>query len=330
MSKLIVLLLPLAVFGLPPRKALELDCECGKENTETTRISGGSIASPNQYPWMARLQIGCGGSLISDRHVLTAYHCITAGKREGLSNEGAGDWVKVSVHDQWNSSDYQIAHVDRAVWPDKSVTGHHDIAIIILAEPVTFERTIQPICLPASDERVYKGEQTTHAGWGATHYVPGVDWSSEQSTLLKHIDLTVSYARASKNYFWTDIAIIDGVPQDPCNGDSGGPLMHQDPTTKRWTIIGTVRGGGYDCRSGTWNHNRKGGWNKVTAHLDWIKDILAEDSATATCASNSVSQSCTPKADSWSGDCSKYVWACTDSRYPWYKEACSTTCDYCP
>jgi len=261
MSKLIVLLLPLAVFGLPPRKALELDCECGKENTENNRISGGSIASPNQYPWMVRLQTGCGGSLISDRHVLTAYHCV---------DRGAGSWVKVSVHDQWNSSDYQTVAVDRAVWPDKSVTGHHDIAIIILAEPVTFERTIHPVCLPASDELVYKGERTTHAGWGMTHVGSG------QSRYLKHVDLTVSYAPTYKNYFYTDIAIIDGVPHDPCAGDSGGPLMHQDPTTKRWTIIGTVYGGGYDCRTGNGAY-RKGYWNKVTAHLDWIKDILAND-----------------------------------------------------
>merc|ERR1719187_1641056 len=86
------------------------ECNCGKENV-ANRISGGSYASPNQYPWMVRLQMGCGGSLISDRHVLTAYHCVDG-------RGGAGNWVKVSVHKQWDSSDYQIVPVDRAVWPD--------------------------------------------------------------------------------------------------------------------------------------------------------------------------------------------------------------------
>merc|ERR1719187_2917408 len=253
-------------------------CDCGRENV-ADRISGGSYASPNQYPWMVRLQQGCGGSLISDRHVLTAYHCV---------DDWPGNWVKVSVHNQWDSSDYQLVAVDRAVWPDRAQVGSHDIAVIILAEPVTFDETIHPVCLPTSSELVYQGEQTTHLGWGMTHV------GSKQSTLLKHIDLTVSYATGyNKNYFYTDIEIIDGVPQDPCAGDSGGPLMHQDPTTNRWTIIGTVYGGGYDCRTGN-GANSKGYWNKVTAHLDWIKDILAQDSETSACASNSVSTTAAP------------------------------------
>ena len=118
---------------------------------------------------------------------------------------------------------------------------------------------------------------------------------SKQSTLLKHIDLTVSYATGyNKNYFYTDIEIIDGVPQDPCAGDSGGPLMHQDPTTNRWTIIGTVYGGGYDCRTGN-GANRKGKWNTVTAHLDWINGILAQDSETSACASNTASTTAAPR-----------------------------------
>jgi len=325
MSKLIVLLLPLAVFGLPPRKALELDCECGKENTENNRISGGSIASPNQYPWMVRLQTGCGGSLISDRHVLTAHHCV---------DDGAGSWVKVGVHDQWNSSDYQTVAVDRAVWPNETVVGYHDIAIIILAEPVTFERKIRPICLPVSDDLVYDGKQTTSAGWGWTPEDRG------QSRFLKHIDLTVSknQTRAGANYLKTDVAWINEVPQDVCNGDSGSPLMHQDPTTKRWTIIGTLQGGPY-CFEPLPVY-RQGNWNKVTAHLDWIKDILAQDSATATCASGSapttaapttaITGGCTPKPDKYPDWCPPNLSYC--SSHMWgklMKEICSTTCNYC-
>ena len=30
----------------------------------------------------------------------------------------------------------------------------------------------------------------------------------------------------------------DQVYKDPCNGDSGGPLMYQDPPSSRWIILG--------------------------------------------------------------------------------------------
>merc|ERR1712183_751648 len=149
---------------------------------------------------MVRLS-GCGGTLISNRHVLTAYHCVDG---------GAGSYAKVSVHNQYDSGDYQAVPIDKAVYPDTSVTGHHDIAIIILAEPVKFDTTIQPVCLPSSGELVYVGEQTTHLGWGMTSV------GSSQSATLKHINLTVaSSSRYGKNFIETDIAKINGVPQDP-------------------------------------------------------------------------------------------------------------------
>jgi secreted trypsin-like serine protease len=43
------------------------------------RITGGSVAERGQFPWQVGLIIGgssfCGGSLISERWVLTAAHC---------------------------------------------------------------------------------------------------------------------------------------------------------------------------------------------------------------------------------------------------------------
>ena len=33
--------------------------------------------------------------------------------------------------------------------------------------------------------------------------------------------------------------------------------------------------------------------------------------------------------DTWEHDCTQYVWACTDSAYPWYKDSCKKTCQNC-
>ena len=106
-------------------------------------------------------------------------------------------------------------------------------------------------------------------GWGLT--LQGNN--SKQSAQLKHVELTVSLEE-TLNYLFTDVDLVNGEYQDPCAGDSGGPLVHRDGEDGRWrwTIIGTVSGGGYNCRDGKVNGKQK--WNKVSAHLDWIRSVI--------------------------------------------------------
>ena len=109
-------------------------------------------------------------------------------------------------------------------------------------------------------------------GWGQTSYDPQLGSLSPQSDVLNHVVLTVSHTKA-KNWLYTKVGNINGNPQNPCSGDSGGPLVYKDPGSGRWTIIGTVYGGGYNCNNG-YGRNGEGKWNKVTAHLTWIKNII--------------------------------------------------------
>jgi len=257
-----------------------MSSDCGVENAPTTnsRIQGGSFAAPNQYPWMVRLS-GCGGSLISDRHVLTAFHCIVDIARSG--NDWTGEYLKVGVHDQYDPDDFQWAPIKTAVWPEftdgdypeRGERGEHDIAIVILKEPVSFGKTIRPVCLPATKDLVYDGETCLAMGWG--RHTLG-DWS--HSRLLRKVPLEVEGTMRNKNYFTTFIRrnAANSV-MEVCGSDSGGPLVHQDPETRRWTIIGTVWRGSYHCVFGTGEHGESI-WNKVTAHLDWIKKVLATTS----------------------------------------------------
>ena len=49
---------------------------------KSCRIVGGSETEPNEFPWVVGLtdrrlrQPFCGGALISNKHVLTAAHCL--------------------------------------------------------------------------------------------------------------------------------------------------------------------------------------------------------------------------------------------------------------
>ena len=64
-------------------------------------------------------------------------------------------------------------------------------------------------------------------------------WTRKQSNELKRVSLRVSM----KNFrhfrmFGTELEKKNGVYQDPCAGDSGGPLMYQDNNSGRWILIG--------------------------------------------------------------------------------------------
>ena len=58
-------------------------CLCGRRQggPARTKIVGGAVVRPGEWPWQAGLVsrgttfVFCGGSLISDRWVLTAAHC---------------------------------------------------------------------------------------------------------------------------------------------------------------------------------------------------------------------------------------------------------------
>ena len=60
-----------------------------------------------------------------------------------------------------------------------------------------------------------------------------------QSPMLKRVNLKVS-TKSFKHtkMLGTLVEKKDGVYQDPCAGDSGGPLMYQDQSSGQWILIG--------------------------------------------------------------------------------------------
>ena len=53
------------------------------------------------------------------------------------------------------------------------------------------------------------------------------------------VKLTVSkYKFKHYKMLGTELKRKDGVPQDPCSGDSGGPLMYKEEESRQWVIIG--------------------------------------------------------------------------------------------
>ena len=55
--------------------------------------------------------------------------------------------------------------------------------------------------------------------------------------------------------------------------------MYRNTTTKKWTLIGTVSGQGYDCRTDRVDkieESTNGLWNKVSSHMTWLERTMAD------------------------------------------------------
>merc|ERR1712055_1246961 len=138
-------------------------CICGLANRRN-RIKGGRYTEANEYPWQALVLYGqssqslCGGSLISDRWVLTAAHCAPSRDprdyqvwlgvhdrsrkfSDGLSKEMSV--AEVRVHELYN---YLSRQHEQNINKNRFIA--FDIALIKLEDQVTFDDHIKPVCLP--------------------------------------------------------------------------------------------------------------------------------------------------------------------------------------
>ncbi|CAG4945651.1 unnamed protein product [Colias eurytheme] len=255
----------LAEKQLPPCK----DCSCGERNEEP-RVVGGTGSSVNAFPWIARLiyhnSFGCGASLINDKYVVSAAHCV-----KGFM------WfmfrVKFGEHNRCTSKTMpEMRYVVKIIAHNFTLTElSNDITLLRLNAPVEYSHAIRPVCIPPMESKsnTYTGVQATVAGWGAMGETG--NWSC--SLLEAQLPILSNEECKSTNYNKTkikDVMMCAGFPatahKDACTGDSGGPLIAENKD-HAYELIGIVSWG-YGCaRIGF-----PGVYTRVTHYLDWIKD----------------------------------------------------------
>ena len=172
-----------------------IGCNCGIVNTplRVKRVQWGSETGINKYPWMVRVMpVGCGGSLISTRHVLTAAHCLLKTQNSKLVPRYDSWTIDLGEHDYDNtiantvSVSNFVPHPNYLIDDDGNNDGvsHYDIAVMTLSSPVTFTREISPICLPANTLETHAGQDAILTGWGSTEL-------GRPSSILKEVDCKI-------------------------------------------------------------------------------------------------------------------------------------------
>ena len=200
--------------------------DCG---IKPTRIVGGSEVTPYSIPWQVGLVNPgtdgpfCGGTLISDRHVLTAAHC-TAHFTNGRTFE-----VIVGEHDKTSSEDGTRHEVCRRVdHPryQKPFLLQNDFSILHLKTPVKLGTRAIPACLPpaymAGDYLV--GKTMIVSGWGT------LSQGAQSPDVLHSVSVPgISNKQCSRRVKWganligpMSLCAGGGGGVDSCQGDSGG------------------------------------------------------------------------------------------------------------
>ena len=171
-------------------------CRCGHAQ-RSKRIVGGSETEVNEYPWMAFISTRhgsrCGGSLISDRWVVTAAHCARPGLYDMV--------VTLGEHDLHNSTEAVliINYVTEIhLHPQWGTNGRSfDLALVKIVEPINFSKIyhVRPICLPNNIENSYAGFPAVVSGWGLTNPHGG------SSKVLLEAKVTVLSNRKCKSMY---------------------------------------------------------------------------------------------------------------------------------
>lgn len=287
--------------------------ECGiaaehSKSQDEVRIIGGEVAKRNMWPWFALVMIQrrntrkkspeCGGTLITDRFILTAAHCVLEQGKRPFRNYRLG--IRFSEFDLAMANDGEIDVEVSRIIPHPNFqpkTFKNDIALIELSKKVNLSDSISPACLPFDDLELanqFPGAVDNQTAWvlgfGQTTYNGRTSDRLRQADLriVQHgkcrkafdhlVKLTREYVCASSQL---DEEIESASRQvetksgrkikDSCQGDSGGPLLMQAPNSKnpRWYIYGIVSFG-YRCASVGF----PGVYTRVNRYLDWIESYL--------------------------------------------------------
>ncbi|XP_062894718.1 suppressor of tumorigenicity 14 protein homolog isoform X4 [Mobula hypostoma] len=153
----------------------EKNCACGSRPYKHSRIVGGMDAEIGEWPWQVSLHFKdhrstCGASVISKSWLVSASHCFQ--DVQGVRYSDPGNWMAyLGLHIQHQLNDRVVKRNIKRIIVHEHYNPQifdNDIALLELAQPVSFTSVIQPVCLPDASHNFPVGKSTWVTGWGAT------------------------------------------------------------------------------------------------------------------------------------------------------------------
>lgn len=253
-------------------------CTCGVDIKIRPRIIGGTAAQEAEFPWNVAIyyknKVECGGSILNDRYILTAAHCLKMPPKKPWEEERVLELKDIKfvigshrLEEESKNSNFTILErtpVEFIIHPDFNLeTFTNDIALARLNEPIsTYAFNILPVCLPPPNFK-FENIKAVVSGWGAEKENQG------PTNILKKTSLRVLpnsiCANKLQNNFEPETMLCAATPgHDACQGDSGGPLVSTLGTLTNYQI-GVVSFG-----IGCGNYKYPGAYTRLNKYLWWI------------------------------------------------------------
>ncbi|XP_014784049.1 mast cell protease 1A [Octopus bimaculoides] len=244
---------------------LTLIASCSARPNE--QIVGGSNALNCEFPHMVYIDIKlrdrdsfCGATLLSDKWVLTAAHCLD------------GDVIGVDAHIGSTNKKNASQVIKARQWiphPEYSLTHTvvHDVAVLELSQKVRLGRCVSPLKLPNKGDTYYG--TCTAAGWGQTGN-HGIFPDKLQRTRINIIPTSECQKQAAGITAEQHICVGDNKDKgkNVCGGDSGGGLVCRRKSDNAYVVAG-IASYVFDCDKGF------GVYANVANFLDYIKAYMS-------------------------------------------------------